>query len=107
MTERPLNPFNSITDEKREEFINELGNALLHLSDVFAKHEATLASVSLSSFEDGLVMKSMLPLNHLTIYPVMDDKDGPMMQCEIAGILVRWPAQLRALYPDGKIRRYE
>lgn len=92
--EHPLN-----TEDKRKGFTNELGDALYRLTKVLGRHNMTLASIDLGSWDDGQYMKMSLDVEHsMTIEQGLDSRTGEMVnQANVAGVLIRWPTKRQAI----------
>lgn len=87
------------TEEQGKEFVNDLGNALIRLSDVLAKHDMTLVSIDLGSWDDGQYFKMQVDREHaFYIEQGIDRRTGEMInQGQVAGVLVRWPTIKQAV----------
>jgi hypothetical protein len=86
------------------EAFNEIATAVMRLQTAMRKHRIEPAVITLSSAEDGERFRHMairyMAVNG-SVSLAVDEKGNPVMQTEVCGTIIRWPAQRYAMRSGG------
>ena len=84
----------------KDDFINDLGTAIMKLRASLESRNITPVSIDLASWEDGQRLLGSLDQEHmLYVEQGIDNRTGEMVnQAQVAGMIIRWPTMRKARF---------